>query len=439
MRKTLTLLIGLFLITPFLLSQETSKPIAYISDVEGDVLFQGFEQAELNIPVFQGDDLNAKKGRAEIYLGNGNFLRLDRNTRVVFAVLEQESVLLHVWKGNIYLRINTGTIEIQTDHKYFSLSNGSHLIRVGKKTKIYSGIIMIQDDFDRFNDRRERIIDLSSQKRYLPEELADYEYTLHNHGRWYYDALYGNIWVPYVGSSWRPYFHGRWAYYPYYGWTWISYELFGWTTFHYGRWHWHSAWSCWYWIPTRTWGPAWVYWYSGYDYIGWYPRWHDQYHGSRHYISRHDRGLTVIRKDQLQSKNISKSVISKEQLRKKLPQNIEVKRLKKNLEIGTEKQVSKRLLKSKQVQSIKSRGTIKKEPISSRTTSRKKVSKTTDSRARSSSKRATVSKKSSSSKKKATRKATVKKKSSSSSKKATSSKKSSSSRSKSSGKVKKKK
>lgn len=420
-KKTLALLIGLFLIAPFLLSQEISKPIAYISDVEGEVLFQGFEQAEINIPVIQGDELNTEKGRAEVYLGNGNFLRLDHYTRVVFAILEEESVLLHVWKGNIYLRINTGTIEIQTNHERSSLSTGLHLIEAGNKTKIYSGLIMIENDFDRFNDRRERTINLSSQKRYLPEELTDYEYTLHNHGSWHYDALYGYVWIPYVRSGWRPYFHGRWVYYPDWGWTWISYELFGWTTFHYGRWHWHSAWNCWYWIPTRIWGPAWVYWHWGYDYVGWYPRW-DHRHNDRHYISRHDRGLTVIRKDQLQSRNISKSVMSKEQLKKKLPQNIDIKQLKKNPEIAVEKQVSSRISKTKQVQSIKSRGTIKKEPVSSRTTSEKKVSKTTDSRTRSSSKKATVSKKSSSS-----------------SKKATSSKKSSSSKSKSSGKVKKKK
>jgi len=433
------------LIAPLLLSQETSKQVAYISDVKEEVLFQGFEQAEINTPVLQGDDLNTKKGRAEVCLGNGNFLRLDHDTRVVFPVLEQESILLHIWNGRVYLRINTGTIEIRTEHKRSSLSTGLHLIEVRKRTKIYSGLIMLENDFDRFNDRRERIINLSSQKRYLPEELTDYEYTLHNYGKWHYDALYGYVWVPHVRSNWRPYFYGRWAYYPHYGWTWVSHEPFGWTVYHYGRWHWHSTWSCWYWIPTRCWGPAWVYWYWGYDYVGWYPRW-DQRHGDRHYISRRDRGLTVISKNQLRSRNISKSVISKEQLKKKLPQNIDIKQLKKNLEIGTEKQVPSRISKTKPIQSIKSRGTIEKIPIYSRTTTTRPSSKKAtvskkSSSSQSKSKRATVKKKSSSSQSKSKR-ATVSKKSSSSSRKTTIKKRSSSSRSsksKSSGKVRKKK
>ena len=109
-KKTLALLIGLFLIAPFLISQETSEPIAYISCVEGKVLFQGFEQAELNIPVLERDELTTEKGRVEVDLGNGNFLRLDHDTRVVFAVLEQESILLHIWNGKVYLRINPNRV-----------------------------------------------------------------------------------------------------------------------------------------------------------------------------------------------------------------------------------------------------------------------------------------------------------------------------------------
>ena len=50
-----------------------------------------------------------------------------------------------------------------------------------------------------------------------------------------------------AGSSLRPY-----------GWTWIANDPWGWPTHHYGRWG-ISAGS-WFWIPGRSWAPAWVSW-----------------------------------------------------------------------------------------------------------------------------------------------------------------------------------
>jgi len=72
-----------------------------------------------------------------------------------------------------------------------------------------------------------------------------------------------------VGFGWRPYLHGRWVWTDY-GWYWLSAEPFGWAVFHYGRWYYDDYYG-WIWIPDDVWGPAWVEWRYGGDYIGWAP------------------------------------------------------------------------------------------------------------------------------------------------------------------------
>lgn len=90
-------------------------------------------------------------------------------------------------------------------------------------------------------------------------------------GNWVEVGDYGYCWQPTVASSnsWRPYSDGYWAYTDV-GWTWVSYEDFGWATYHYGRWV-RLRDRGWFWVPGREWGPAWVSWRTGGDYVGWAP------------------------------------------------------------------------------------------------------------------------------------------------------------------------
>ncbi|MEY2574264.1 MAG: hypothetical protein QOJ87_2477, partial [Verrucomicrobiota bacterium] len=91
-------------------------------------------------------------------------------------------------------------------------------------------------------------------------------------GSWIEAGDYGYCWQPSVAASntsWRPYADGYWAYTDQ-GWTWISYEDFGWATYHYGRWI-RLRGRGWVWVPGREWGPAWVSWRTGGDYVGWAP------------------------------------------------------------------------------------------------------------------------------------------------------------------------
>src|SRR5437868_2166797 len=92
-----------------------------------------------------------------------------------------------------------------------------------------------------------------------------------NGGNWYQVADYGYVWQPDAATNadWRPYTDGYWAYTDV-GWTWVSYEDFGWATYHYVRWIRLEDYG-WCWVPGYEWGPAWVAWRTGGDYIGWAP------------------------------------------------------------------------------------------------------------------------------------------------------------------------
>src|SRR4029077_11829783 len=103
---------------------------------------------------------------------------------------------------------------------------------------------------------------------------VDFFYNNLSGGNWIEVADYGYGWQPDLAVSdpnWRPYADGYWAYTDD-GWTWVSYEDFGWATYHYGRWA-NLADYGWVWFPGSDldWGPAWVSWRTGGDYIGWAP------------------------------------------------------------------------------------------------------------------------------------------------------------------------
>jgi hypothetical protein len=102
----------------------------------------------------------------------------------------------------------------------------------------------------------------------------DFFYNNLGGGSWVEVGDYGYGWQPEIAVSnrdWRPYADGYWAYTDV-GWTWVSYEDFGWATYHYGRWS-RVADYGWVWFPGSDleWGPAWVSWRTGGDYIGWAP------------------------------------------------------------------------------------------------------------------------------------------------------------------------
>lgn len=103
---------------------------------------------------------------------------------------------------------------------------------------------------------------------------AEFQSALEPYGAWQLHPRFGEVWVPYdLPPGWRPYTYGRWVYTEEWGWYWVSDEEeadWGWVTFHYGRWA-HDRRFGWFWVPGDEWGPAWVDWRRGDDYVGWAP------------------------------------------------------------------------------------------------------------------------------------------------------------------------
>ncbi len=348
-----------------------SDAFARLNYVNGDVYIQraedmGYEEGTVNLPLVMGDKLGTRDGRAEIHFGKRNYLRVDKDTQIDFVRLPQRAgdpISLHLFSGSIYLRVNSLGAEREfelhsPDGSFYILEEGlyrfdvrdnqetalivvegsieaageggSEIISTGKKLIAANGFFTAgpeyiyagnEDTFSEWNRGRDAFHNRYVRSRYLPVDLYEYEAELDYYGRWVYERPYGYVWIPDVYHySWRPYFHGRWVWYPICGWTWCSYEPWGWCVSHYGRWHWRTGLG-WYWIPTRRWGPAWVHWYHGIDYIGWSPlsyynrpvvivnnRFYGQYNDR--YYPAHSRALTVLRRDQLGERHVSKVAMS---------------------------------------------------------------------------------------------------------------------------------
>ncbi|MFC2163381.1 DUF6600 domain-containing protein [Acidobacteriota bacterium] len=359
------------LVFSFQSSDYDDDSIARMSYVKGDVFLQrasdmGFEEGSVNLPLIESDKLGTRDGRAEVHFGRKNYIRIDRYTHIDLAKLASRGnsqVRLNFLSGNVYLRVSflerQKDFEVHTpDASFYILEEGLYGFRVieNSKTEVRvlagtieaageEGSVVVNaeerlvaangvfpsdpeyafdrevDSFADWNRSRDALLRRSAKKTYLPDELDAYEEELAYNGNWVYEAPYGNVWVPNVyHHTWRPYHYGRWGWYASFGWCWIPSEPWGWCVSHYGRWHWRFGLG-WYWIPSSGWGPAWVHWHCGSNYIGWCPISHygypvviahNRFYG-RHYGGHyplHSRALTVVHKNQLQSRRISKVALS---------------------------------------------------------------------------------------------------------------------------------
>lgn len=355
----------------------TNYSIVRLNYITGSTYIQraadlSYEEGELNTPISKGDRLGTTDGRAEILLGRGNYIRLDYNTKIDFLSLpekENDLTQIRIWSGNIYLSVNNlereKSIEIHTsDISFYILDAGLYRVDVREDTEtelfVFNGLVeaagesgsvltkdeqrveaiegrftsrptrfmaVAEDSFDRWSEDRDSEVGKYLAQEYMPEELEDFEYELGHYGNWVYLPPYGQVWVPgSIDAGWRPYYHGRWVWLTVSGWTWLPYEPWGWVTSHYGRWHWRIGMG-WYWIPTSYWGPGWVSWYWGHDYMGWAPLSYYGYPGvvinnvyygrySKPYYPYSSRALTVIHKNQLKAKNVSKVALSQGSVQK---------------------------------------------------------------------------------------------------------------------------
>ncbi len=103
------------------------------------------------------------------------------------------------------------------------------------------------------------------------QDAIDFRAALDGYGQWIQHPRWGEVWIPnQMPPDWQPYRMGHWAYTDEWGWYWDSEEDFGWVTYHYGRWAFDRGLG-WIWIPGKEWGPAWVDWRQGDNFVGWAP------------------------------------------------------------------------------------------------------------------------------------------------------------------------
>lgn len=258
--------VGLLLAVPFmLLSQDnpqtdTEETAGYISNVEGIVFFQNFEKAELDMAVKQGDELNTEKGRIEVDLGEGNLVRLDQHTRVVFTSLQKEQVTLSIWEGSLYLQLKNQMVKVRSPQEEHSFQEeGLYRVDVGKnKTEVYKDPRVV-DKFDSWSRRREEEI---NRREYEPNYSRAYPYS----------GWMGWSWYP---LGWNIGLYPLWYYYSYYPYAWNSYWY--WNNWYMG-WHPYGYLTSWY--------------YSYYPIQGYYCNYHPFNYGRQ----------TIIRKEQLQQR-----------------------------------------------------------------------------------------------------------------------------------------
>ncbi len=294
----------------------------------------GRAAAELNQPVLAGDRLWVpRNGRLEVVLSDGNLLRVDGDTELLFERLadspesNDRQTVLRLLDGNIQLIVRRGggepprvdtpnaTVYVQDEGSY-RIGTGDEewtevVVREGYAEVVTErGSAVVREDeqawVDGVRDPRVDVQDADARDglerwaerldddyesdgdryAYLDPDLRYQGSSLHRYGSW---VNYNRSWVwrPRVALGWRPYHLGRWAYTPA-GYFWITSEPWGWVPYHYGTWDYAPTYG-WVWYPGRTFAPAWVYWYWGSSHVGWcpvgyYTHWYNRGwgHGFRH-------------------------------------------------------------------------------------------------------------------------------------------------------------
>ncbi len=310
--------------------QDPTRGVARISVIAGEVSVRRGDSGEmvaaaLNAPLQVQDRLiTGANARAEIQLDFANFVRLGPNTEIRMAQLEDGRFQIQVAGGNItfrMLRDSDAQIELSTPNvAVHPLSRGAYrvavmqdglteiMIRSGEadvytqngSEKVRSGQMMLVrggadnpefqtlaarpgDEWDRWNDARDRELMTSKSTQYVPRDVYGVE-DLDHYGKWDNDPQYGNVWVPQATADWAPYRNGRWAWQDYYGWTWVSHDPWGWAPYHWGSWYQRPG-VGWCWFPGAAygrhyWRPAVVGFFGwgggsgngfGFGHVGWVP------------------------------------------------------------------------------------------------------------------------------------------------------------------------
>jgi hypothetical protein len=314
MTRRLAAIVSALLVCLWALPSSAQEPVAtdppaHISVVDGSAVLErdGRTDADvLSMPLLAGDRVRTQAGRVEVLFADGSTLHLDEHTLVDF----QSDEVVRLLGGRVRLNVTGQSREvayrIDAPSAWVQISNpgeyrvallrgdevelavlrgsaelvneqGRSAVAAGERTyaraqaapsPAYVFNSAAWDSFDRWSEaRRDQRLGVSAQ--YLPDDVQPYAPTFATYGTWRQEPAYGYVWYPRVQAGWRPYHHGRWVSLRPYGWTWVGGDPWGWPTHHYGRWGFTAG--NWFWIPGRSWAPAWVSWAYAPGYVSWCP------------------------------------------------------------------------------------------------------------------------------------------------------------------------
>jgi hypothetical protein len=309
---------------------EEGRGVARISVVNGDVSVKRGDSGDvvaagLNAPVMVQDTLlTGPSSRAEIEFDYANALRVGASSEVRLSELSSGKYQVQVGAGTTTFRVlrqsqsqveiatptvavrplgpgtyrvsvfqdGTTEITVRSGAADVYTARGSQRIEAGQtlnargspqdpEFQIAAAIPV--DDWDRYNESRDREIEASRSYQYVSPDVTGAE-DLDRYGQWQNVAPYGQVWVPSVDPGWAPYRYGQWAWTDWYGWTWVSADPWGWAPYHYGRWFWGGP-RGWCWYPGgyghQYWSPALVAFFGfgnagvgvgfGWGNVGWVP------------------------------------------------------------------------------------------------------------------------------------------------------------------------
>jgi hypothetical protein len=345
--------------------EEPGRGVVRISLLNGDVSIRrgdsgDYIAAAVNAPLVVEDRILTGAGsRTELQFDWANMLRVSANAEVRLAELENKRYIVQVARGTVtwrvlreqdaYVEISTpsvsvrpvrkgtyrvtvhdddgsseitvrsGEAEIFTPTGSERLGDGKTMVARGTVSdpEFRTGPAIAQDDWDRWNQRRDRDLESSRSYNYISRDIYGAE-DLDGHGRWVQAPSYGWVWCPTVAAGWAPYRYGRWTWLDWYGWSWLSYDPWGWAPYHYGRWFQQAPYG-WVWYPgaigvRHYWAPAHVAFFvfggagvgigvgigAGWGRVGWvplapyerfYPWWGSRYYGNRGYGNNR---LTIV-------------------------------------------------------------------------------------------------------------------------------------------------
>ena len=305
----LRLLLGLAVfIAPLARAQEpvdSHVRIVRLSYREGDVQLisgqgSGSENATLNTPITEGNQLRTADGRAEVQFEDGSTIRIAPDSQLTFTQLARLSsgaavTSVDLENGEAEFQVSRhdddGVFAVHVGPRVIALKHSSHFRVTNTSSEplqvvVWKGEVVVRDpdsgkeisvkknetfsqdaldagrydlekgidadELDQWSAQREDYLNRYSASNSGYSGFSNYQYgtsDLNYYGQYYNIPGYGYLWQPNgVNLGWDPFANGWYTYSPQFGYMWVSAYPWGWVPFHYGHWIFVQGYG-WLWQP----------------------------------------------------------------------------------------------------------------------------------------------------------------------------------------------